>query len=93
MSYPQLRRLASARMKDERAGHSWQATLLVNELYLEIIKIKALKPPETDGGSGGILLEVAVPFRRWQNLRSFIQSPDLRPGLVRVQHLTGGLVK
>jgi hypothetical protein len=51
MFYPQLRRLASARMKDERAGHSWQATLLVNELYLELIKIKALKPPETDGGN------------------------------------------
>ncbi len=48
--YPQLRRLANTRMKQERAGHSWQPTLLVNELYLELTKIKALRPPEQDGG-------------------------------------------
>ena len=50
MFYPQLRRLANARMRKEGVGHSWQATLLVNELYLELIKIKALKGPESDGG-------------------------------------------
>jgi RNA polymerase sigma factor (TIGR02999 family) len=50
MFYPQLRRIANSRMKDECAGHSWQPTVLVNELYLELIKIKALKPPQTDGG-------------------------------------------
>jgi RNA polymerase sigma factor (TIGR02999 family) len=50
MFHPQLRRIASSRMKGERVGHSWQPTLLVNELYLELIKIKALKPPEADGG-------------------------------------------
>jgi RNA polymerase sigma factor (TIGR02999 family) len=50
--YPQLRRLANSRMRGERAGHSWQPTLLVNELYLELIKIKALPAPESDGGDG-----------------------------------------
>jgi RNA polymerase sigma factor (TIGR02999 family) len=50
--YPQLRRLANSRMKSERLGHSWQPTLLVNELYLELIKIKALPPPETAGEDG-----------------------------------------
>ena len=50
MFYPQLRRLANSRMKQERVGHSWQPTLLVNELYLELTKIKALRPPEQDGG-------------------------------------------
>ena len=50
MFYPQLRRLAAARMRREPEGHSWQPTLLVNELYLELIKIKALKPPAVDGG-------------------------------------------
>jgi RNA polymerase sigma factor (TIGR02999 family) len=50
MFYPQLRRLAAARMRKEPSGHSWQPTLLVNELYLELIKIKALKPPDADGG-------------------------------------------
>jgi RNA polymerase sigma factor (TIGR02999 family) len=33
-------------MRREQQGHSWQPTLLVNELYLELVKIKALKPPD-----------------------------------------------
>jgi RNA polymerase sigma factor (TIGR02999 family) len=40
--YPELRRLAAAKMKGEGAGHTWQPTLLVNELYLALVKIKAL---------------------------------------------------
>jgi RNA polymerase sigma factor (TIGR02999 family) len=46
--YPELRRLAASKMKGERAGHTWQPTLLVNELYLAMVKIKAL-----GGNSGG----------------------------------------
>lgn len=46
--YPELRRLAASKMKGERAGHTWQPTLLVNELYLAMVKIKAL-----GGDSGG----------------------------------------
>lgn len=45
--YPELRRLAAAKMKGERAEHTWQPTLLVNELYLALVKIRAL-----GGGSG-----------------------------------------
>lgn len=48
--YPELRRLAHARMKRERVGHSWQPTLLVNEFYLELVKIKALPALEEEGG-------------------------------------------
>jgi RNA polymerase sigma factor (TIGR02999 family) len=50
MLYPELRRLAAARMKGERPGHTWQPTALVNELYLELLKIKALRtaPDEAD---------------------------------------------
>ena len=44
--YPELRRLAAAKMKGERSEHTWQPTLLVNELYLALVKVKAL-----DGGS------------------------------------------
>lgn len=40
--YPELRRLAAARMNQERENHSWQPTMLVNELYLELLKNKAL---------------------------------------------------
>ncbi|MBV8808328.1 MAG: hypothetical protein JO033_06600, partial [Acidobacteriaceae bacterium] len=42
--YPELRRIAKSRMSGERSPHTWQPTVLVNELYLELIKIKALKP-------------------------------------------------
>jgi|SRR5579884_2926080 len=41
MLYPELRRLAAAKMKGERAQHTWQPTLLVNELYLKLLKTKA----------------------------------------------------
>src|SRR6185369_3074953 len=29
--------------------HTWQATALVNELYLELVKIKALRATESEG--------------------------------------------
>ena len=47
--YPELRRLAKARMLRERSNHTWQPTVLVNELYLELTRIKAL-PVSTPGG-------------------------------------------
>ena len=40
--YPELRRMAAIQMQREAKTHSWQPTLLVNELYLELIKNKAL---------------------------------------------------
>lgn len=42
--YPELRRLAMIRMRGERANHTWQPTALVNELYLELTRIKGLPP-------------------------------------------------
>ena len=41
--YPELKRMAARHLMRERQGHSWQPTLLVNELYLELTKIKALR--------------------------------------------------
>lgn len=41
--YPELRRLAAAKMKGERSEHTWQPTLLVNELYLALVRIKGLQ--------------------------------------------------
>lgn len=40
--YPELRRLAAVKMKQERAAHTWQPTVLVNELYLELVKLRGL---------------------------------------------------
>lgn len=46
--YPELRRLAAAKMKGERSAHTLQPTALVHELYLELVKVRALGP---SGGS------------------------------------------
>ncbi len=46
--YPELKRLAAGHLQRERQGHSWQPSLLVNELYLQLVKIKALRPDDTD---------------------------------------------
>lgn len=48
MFYPELKRLAASHLIRERQGHSWQPTLLVNELYLELTKIKALRPSDSE---------------------------------------------
>lgn len=36
--YPELRRIASARMRRERPDHTLQATALVNELYVQLLQ-------------------------------------------------------
>jgi RNA polymerase sigma factor (TIGR02999 family) len=46
--YPELKRMAAAKLHYGRDGHSWQPTLLVNELYLQLIKIKALQPENVE---------------------------------------------
>ena len=45
--YPELRRLASGRMAAERWNHTWQPTILVHELYMELANIKQLPPALT----------------------------------------------
>ena len=42
MFYPELKRLAARHLSKEHNAHSWQPTLLVNEVYIELSKIKAL---------------------------------------------------
>ena len=49
--YPELRRLAAAKMNAEGSDHSWQPSLLVNELYLQLIKVKSLPAPESSSRS------------------------------------------
>ncbi len=43
--YPELRRLAAIKMNAEGGQHSWQPSLLVNELYLQLIKVRSLPSP------------------------------------------------
>jgi len=46
--YPELRRLAVIKMNAEGSQHSWQPSLLVNELYLQLVKVKSLPAPKTE---------------------------------------------
>jgi len=74
--YPQLKKLATSRMRSESSGHTLQPTALVNELYLELIKIRALRAagPEEEERSAflnlsaylmrRLLLQHARPMRK-----------------------------
>ncbi len=57
--YPELRRIAAARMRGERPEHSWSPTILVNELYLELVKIKALRAADEDASERDAFLALA----------------------------------
>ena len=47
--YPELRRIAAARMRAERLDHTLQPTAVVHQLYLELVKVKALRPASAGG--------------------------------------------
>jgi RNA polymerase sigma factor (TIGR02999 family) len=47
--YRELKRIAAARMRSERLDHTLQPTAVVHELYLELVKVKALRPANLDG--------------------------------------------
>jgi len=47
--YPELRRIASARMRSERSDHTLQPTAVVHQLYLELVKVKALRAASAGG--------------------------------------------
>jgi RNA polymerase sigma factor (TIGR02999 family) len=49
--YPELRRIAAARMRVERKDHTLQPTAVVHQLYLELVKVKALRPGGSDGAN------------------------------------------
>ena len=85
--YPELRRIAKSRMTAERSPHTWQPTVLVNELYLELIKIKALKPdpnnrPDREvflGLAAHIMKRLLIHHSRSQNRN--VERVDLSEGL------------
>jgi RNA polymerase sigma factor (TIGR02999 family) len=57
--YPELHRIASAKMRYENPDHTWTPTVLVNELYLELVKIRALRTPGEDTGERDAFLRLA----------------------------------
>jgi len=62
--YPELRRMAASRMRSERTPHTWQPTVLVNELYLELLKIRSLNTLEDKSDQEAFLGLAAHIMRR-----------------------------
>jgi RNA polymerase sigma factor (TIGR02999 family) len=62
--YPELRRMAARRMRSERTPHTWQPTVLVNELYLELLKIRSLNASEDKSDQDAFLGLAAHIMRR-----------------------------
>jgi RNA polymerase sigma factor (TIGR02999 family) len=68
--YPELKRIAAARMRRERYDHTWQPTVLVNELYLELVKIKALRPVQPEDPQQKLaFLALAARVMHWLLVR------------------------
>lgn len=68
--YPELKRLAAARMRRQHTGHSWGPTELVSELYLELVKIKALRPVKSnDQREKSAFFSLAARAMRWLLVR------------------------
>lgn len=101
--YPELRKLAAAKMRGERSEHTWQPTLLVNELYLALVKIKAL---DGDSGSGEekthflglagfimkrLLIEHSRPLYRKAERVEIQEDSDPAPGLESLQFVEESL--
>lgn len=104
--YPELRRMAAIQMKGEKPWHSWQPTLLVNELYLKLIKVDALKPSEANqqndraaffGLAGQImrrlLMQHARPLAfRAEKVMLFEEAKlQAESGTMEVEHMLAGL--
>lgn len=58
--YPQLKQIAASRMRFERGSHTWQPTALVNELYLELVKIRALRTPDSSEDDHAAFLKLSA---------------------------------
>jgi RNA polymerase sigma factor (TIGR02999 family) len=103
--YPELRRMAAARMKGERSEHTWQPTVLVNELYLVLVKIKALGGGASDsdeekaaflGLSGQImkrlLIDHARPlYRRAEKVQLYDRPDPVAAGVESLQQVEEAL--
>lgn len=107
--FPELRRMAAARMQRERTEHTWQPTALVNEVYLELIKIKALSGSGAQAagerevflGLAGhlmkrLLIHHARPlYRRAQKARldDLEMLADSGQPLIEIENILSGLEK
>lgn len=63
--YPELKRLAAAHMNREHVDHTWQPSALVNEFYMELVKVRGLAdPPGESRGEKAAFLGFASHLMR-----------------------------
>ncbi len=99
--YPELKRLAASKMRREHAEHSWQPTVLINELYLELLKVKSLRPVRpNDQNEKSAFFALAGQVMKWLLIRHArplawkaekteisVLLPETSPGVDAVAHL------
>jgi RNA polymerase sigma factor (TIGR02999 family) len=68
--YPELKRLAASKMRRQAPGHTLQPTALVNELYLELLKVNALRSVESrDPRERSAFFVLAAQVMHWLLVR------------------------
>src|SRR3954454_5485452 len=90
--YPELRRIAAARIRAERPDHTLQPTAVVHQLYLELVKVKALRPSGSCGANEKaeflglaaylmkrLLIHHARPLSKRAEKAELRDLPDSRP--------------
>ena len=63
--YPELRRMAAGQLRNEASPHTWQPTALVHELYLQLVKWKAI-------GASGTAFDVEAEKRAFFALAAVV---------------------
>lgn len=89
--YPELRRMAGLQIRRERPDHTLQATALVNELYLQLTRVKNLPSPGSDEeserrlflGLAGFLMKRLL-LHHARPLKQQIEKVELHDGLAGV---------
>ena len=107
--YPELKRLATIKMASEDTEHSWQPSLLVNELYLQLLKVKSLRAPNLGAGeserehflrfAGHVMRNLLIdhsraPAKRYGKIDiANFPLPDDKPGQVALEEIDDLLEK
>lgn len=87
--YPELRRIAAARMRSERPDHTLQPTAVVHQLYLELVKVKALRPASSGGADDKSAFLGLAAFLMKRLLIHHARPLSKRAGKVELPDLSG----
>ena len=87
--YPELRRIAAVRMRSERPGHTLQPTAVVNQLYVELVKVKALRPASSDEADEKTAFLALAAFLMKRLLIHHARPLSKRAGKVELPDLSG----